>query len=159
MPHLRYLGKGVLTAVKNVNEVIAPKFFGKSVLEQATWTSWQIDPTNVSIDFGRSQEVSAFCVGCLPLHALNSFFGFDWNISGLLCADMPFSPEVKTQVLRYFLSLINFAHGCQLVTWHQLTIRHQGCPGTVIHDLLWLRNRSCDFAGRTGQDDVRGALC
>jgi hypothetical protein len=25
----------VLTAVKNVNEVIAPKFFGKSVLEQA----------------------------------------------------------------------------------------------------------------------------
>eukprot|EP00435_Cladocopium_sp_Y103_P024142 s2098_g5.t3 len=31
----RYLGKGVLTAVKNVNEVIAPKFFGKSVLEQA----------------------------------------------------------------------------------------------------------------------------
>jgi len=32
---LRYLGKGVLTAVKNVNEVIAPKLFGKSVLEQA----------------------------------------------------------------------------------------------------------------------------
>ena len=31
----RYLGKGVLTAVKNVNEVIAPKLFGKSVLEQA----------------------------------------------------------------------------------------------------------------------------
>lgn len=32
---LRYLGKGVLTAVKNVNEIIAPKLFGKSVLEQA----------------------------------------------------------------------------------------------------------------------------
>lgn len=31
----RYLGKGVLTAVKNVNEVIAPKLFGKNVLEQA----------------------------------------------------------------------------------------------------------------------------
>jgi len=31
----RYLGKGVLTAVKNVNELIAPKLFGKSVLEQA----------------------------------------------------------------------------------------------------------------------------
>ncbi|CAE7947937.1 ENO [Symbiodinium sp. KB8] len=31
----RYLGKGVLTAVKNVNEMIAPKLFGKSVLEQA----------------------------------------------------------------------------------------------------------------------------
>lgn len=30
----RYLGKGVLTAVKNVNEIIAPKLFGKSVLEQ-----------------------------------------------------------------------------------------------------------------------------
>merc|ERR1719223_2240129 len=31
----RYLGKGVLTAVKNVNELIAPKLFGKTVLEQA----------------------------------------------------------------------------------------------------------------------------
>merc|ERR1719401_3292193 len=31
----RYLGKGVLTAVKNVNEVIAPKLFQKNVLEQA----------------------------------------------------------------------------------------------------------------------------
>jgi len=31
----RYLGKGVLTAVKNVNELIAPKLFGKSVLEQS----------------------------------------------------------------------------------------------------------------------------
>lgn len=31
----RYLGKGVLTAVKNVNEIIAPKLFGKNVLEQA----------------------------------------------------------------------------------------------------------------------------
>lgn len=31
----RYLGKGVLTAVKNVNELIAPKLFGKNVLEQA----------------------------------------------------------------------------------------------------------------------------
>jgi len=31
----RYMGKGVLTAVKNVNEIIAPKLFGKSVLEQA----------------------------------------------------------------------------------------------------------------------------
>eukprot|EP00928_Gymnodinium_smaydae_P020924 TRINITY_DN180_c0_g2_i1.p1 TRINITY_DN180_c0_g2~~TRINITY_DN180_c0_g2_i1.p1 ORF type:complete len:474 (+),score=147.33 TRINITY_DN180_c0_g2_i1:73-1422(+) len=31
----RYLGKGVLTAVKNVNEIIAPKLYGKSVLEQA----------------------------------------------------------------------------------------------------------------------------
>eukprot|EP00929_Paragymnodinium_shiwhaense_P105401 TRINITY_DN703_c0_g4_i1.p1 TRINITY_DN703_c0_g4~~TRINITY_DN703_c0_g4_i1.p1 ORF type:complete len:446 (+),score=184.82 TRINITY_DN703_c0_g4_i1:85-1422(+) len=31
----RYLGKGVLHAVKNVNEIIAPKLFGKSVLEQA----------------------------------------------------------------------------------------------------------------------------
>eukprot|EP00416_Gambierdiscus_australes_P019472 CAMPEP_0171062798 /NCGR_PEP_ID=MMETSP0766_2-20121228/5247_1 /TAXON_ID=439317 /ORGANISM="Gambierdiscus australes, Strain CAWD 149" /LENGTH=446 /DNA_ID=CAMNT_0011518611 /DNA_START=89 /DNA_END=1429 /DNA_ORIENTATION=+ len=30
----RYLGKGVLTAVKNVNELIAPKLFGKNVLEQ-----------------------------------------------------------------------------------------------------------------------------
>jgi len=31
----RYLGKGVLTAVKNVNDIIAPKLFGKNVLEQA----------------------------------------------------------------------------------------------------------------------------
>jgi len=31
----RYKGKGVLTAVKNVNEIIAPKLFGKNVLEQA----------------------------------------------------------------------------------------------------------------------------
>jgi enolase len=31
----RYKGKGVLTAVKNVNDQIAPKLFGKSVLEQA----------------------------------------------------------------------------------------------------------------------------
>jgi len=31
----RYQGKGVLKAVKNVNETIAPKLFGKSVLEQA----------------------------------------------------------------------------------------------------------------------------
>merc|ERR1719343_1238010 len=31
----RYFGKGVLVAVKNVNEVIAPKLFGKNVLEQA----------------------------------------------------------------------------------------------------------------------------
>jgi len=31
----RYKGKGVLQAVKNVNEVIAPKLFGKSVLDQA----------------------------------------------------------------------------------------------------------------------------
>jgi len=31
----RYKGKGVLTAVKNVNDLIAPKLFGKSVLEQA----------------------------------------------------------------------------------------------------------------------------
>jgi enolase len=30
----RYLGKGVLTAVKNVNEIIAPKLFGKNVMEQ-----------------------------------------------------------------------------------------------------------------------------
>merc|ERR1719498_1506111 len=30
----RYLGKGVLTAVKNVNEIIAPRLFGKNVLEQ-----------------------------------------------------------------------------------------------------------------------------
>mmetsp|Transcript_84664 Transcript_84664/g.236285 ORF Transcript_84664/g.236285 Transcript_84664/m.236285 type:complete len:445 (-) Transcript_84664:80-1414(-) len=30
----RYLGKGVLTAVKNVNEIIAPKLYGKNVLEQ-----------------------------------------------------------------------------------------------------------------------------
>lgn len=32
---LRSDANEVLTAVKNVNEVIAPKFFGKSVLEQA----------------------------------------------------------------------------------------------------------------------------
>lgn len=31
----RYLGKGVLKAVKNVNEIIAPKMYGKNVLEQA----------------------------------------------------------------------------------------------------------------------------
>jgi len=31
----RYLGKGVLTAVKNVNELVAPKLFGKNVLEQS----------------------------------------------------------------------------------------------------------------------------
>jgi len=31
----RDFGKGVLTAVKNVNEIIAPKLFGKNVLEQA----------------------------------------------------------------------------------------------------------------------------
>jgi len=30
----RYKGKGVLTAVKNVNDIIAPKLLGKSVLEQ-----------------------------------------------------------------------------------------------------------------------------
>jgi enolase len=30
----RFMGKGVLVAVKNVNEIIAPKLFGKSVLEQ-----------------------------------------------------------------------------------------------------------------------------
>jgi enolase len=30
----RYLGKGVLTAVKNVNEMIAPKLVGKSVFDQ-----------------------------------------------------------------------------------------------------------------------------
>ncbi|HPO05792.1 MAG TPA: phosphopyruvate hydratase [Candidatus Gracilibacteria bacterium] len=30
----RYLGKGVLTAVKNVNEIIAPQIMGKSVLDQ-----------------------------------------------------------------------------------------------------------------------------
>jgi len=31
----RYLGKGVLQAVKNVNEIIAPKIIGKSVIHQA----------------------------------------------------------------------------------------------------------------------------
>mmetsp|Transcript_45398 Transcript_45398/g.82986 ORF Transcript_45398/g.82986 Transcript_45398/m.82986 type:complete len:448 (-) Transcript_45398:169-1512(-) len=31
----RYLGKGVLQAVKNVNEIIAPKLFGKNVTDQA----------------------------------------------------------------------------------------------------------------------------
>merc|ERR1712136_482822 len=31
----RYKGKGVLTAVKNVNDIIAPKLLGKSVLEQS----------------------------------------------------------------------------------------------------------------------------
>jgi enolase len=30
----RYMGKGVLTAVKNVNEIIAPKLIGKSVFDQ-----------------------------------------------------------------------------------------------------------------------------
>lgn len=30
----RYLGKGVLTAVKNINEVVAPKLIGKNVLQQ-----------------------------------------------------------------------------------------------------------------------------
>lgn len=30
----RFLGKGVMTAVKNVNEIIAPKLLGKSVLDQ-----------------------------------------------------------------------------------------------------------------------------
>lgn len=31
----RYMGKGVLSAVKNINDTIAPKLFGKNVLEQA----------------------------------------------------------------------------------------------------------------------------
>jgi len=31
----RYLGKGVLTAVKNVNDIIKPKLIGKSVLDQS----------------------------------------------------------------------------------------------------------------------------
>ena len=41
----RYLGKGVLTAVRNVNEIIAPKLIGKSVTAQA-----EIDKTLIELD-------------------------------------------------------------------------------------------------------------
>src|SRR6185436_2101171 len=41
----RYLGKGVLKAVQNVNEVIAPEITGMDALDQA-----EIDETLISID-------------------------------------------------------------------------------------------------------------
>ena len=41
----RYLGKGTLTAVKNVNEIIAPKLLGMNVTDQAL-----IDKTMIDLD-------------------------------------------------------------------------------------------------------------
>ena len=41
----RYLGKGVLTAVKNVNEIVAPELAGMNVYDQAA-----IDKTLIEID-------------------------------------------------------------------------------------------------------------
>lgn len=39
----RYMGKGVLTAVKNVNEIIAPKLLGKSVFDQRSIDNLMIE--------------------------------------------------------------------------------------------------------------------
>eukprot|EP00931_Biecheleriopsis_adriatica_P028914 TRINITY_DN1722_c0_g1_i1.p1 TRINITY_DN1722_c0_g1~~TRINITY_DN1722_c0_g1_i1.p1 ORF type:complete len:449 (-),score=118.80 TRINITY_DN1722_c0_g1_i1:43-1389(-) len=53
----RYLGKGVLTAVKNVNELIAPKLFGKSVLEQGELDKMMYEELDGSQnDWGWSKE-------------------------------------------------------------------------------------------------------
>ena len=39
----RYLGKGVLKAISNVNDIIAPKIIGKSVLDQEAIDQFLID--------------------------------------------------------------------------------------------------------------------
>lgn len=50
----RYLGKGVLKAVQNVNDVIAPALFGKSVLEQVAIDKLllQLDGTDTKSNLG-----------------------------------------------------------------------------------------------------------
>mmetsp|Transcript_55966 Transcript_55966/g.141715 ORF Transcript_55966/g.141715 Transcript_55966/m.141715 type:complete len:448 (-) Transcript_55966:264-1607(-) len=53
----RYLGKGVLNAVKNVNEIIKPKLLGKSVLEQGELDKMMYEELDgTSNDWGWSKE-------------------------------------------------------------------------------------------------------
>ena len=51
MDDSRFMGKGVLTAVNNIQELIAPSLFGKEVSEQAT-----IDQVMIDLDGTSNKE-------------------------------------------------------------------------------------------------------
>jgi len=61
----RYLGKGVLKAVANVNDKIGPEIVGMDALDQVL-----IDRTMIELD-GTTRCIACNCKGCqhLPLHS------------------------------------------------------------------------------------------